>query len=92
MTSIRIGTWGTAGLGTITVRVRDGEPIMDAVQRSVARRTGYAVVTCRSDGTELDCGRPVAQHHQMTLGSPVPRRLGGGWNVEGEIWVSVPID
>lgn len=70
---------------------RSDETNSEAVCRAVARRTGLAVVTCRQDGVSLDRGQPYEAHYQLTLGRPVSRRLGGGYSVEGELWVAVPL-
>lgn len=90
MVTISVNTWGKRGLGCISVRVADTdiEPI-DAVRRSVERRTGLRVCGCRSDGTALDRkGQPESRHYQMTLGLPCRT---GGYSVEGEIWAAIPV-
>lgn len=94
MRTITIKSWGRHGLGPFRVRVDDDLEYCsaeEAVARSVARRTGLCVVTMRQDGTALERGRPESRHYQITLGKPLPRRLGGGWSVEGELWVAIPI-
>ena len=89
MTTIRVRTWGRLGIGTIAVRVADGEAVADAVARSITRRTGLA--WCggpRSDGTALDdSGRPASYHWCGTLGRPC---AGGGWTPEGAVWFAIP--
>ena len=89
---VRIATWGRRGLGTIAVRVEAGEPPIDAAPRGIDRRTGLQVCGCRSDSVAPALGsHPEAAHYQITLGRPLPRRLGGGWSVEGELWAAIPV-
>jgi len=33
----------------------------------------------------------MSRHYQLTLGTPVARRLGGGYSVEGTVWIAVPV-
>jgi len=35
--------------------------------------------------------KPVASHFQLTLGSRIDKRYGGGHSIEAELWVAVPI-
>lgn len=59
----------------------------EAVCQCIERATRLSVVTCRSDGVALSHGKPEARHYELTLGLPAP---GGGWNVAGRMFVSVP--
>jgi hypothetical protein len=68
-----------------------GEWPIGAVCRAIARKTGLTVVTCRSDGYRLEQDKPIEAHYQLTLGSRIDKRFGGGYSVEGELWVAVPI-
>jgi hypothetical protein len=69
-----------------------GERPIEAVCRAIGRKSGLQVVTCRHDGTQMGRSRPVAEHYQLTLGRRIARRYGGGYAVEGELWVAVSID
>lgn len=94
--TILVSGWGKGAqrhnLGSFTVRRREEDySDAEAVARSVARRTGLSVCTCRWDGTALSNGRPESNHYQMTLGRPVSRRLGGGYSVDSELWVAIPV-
>ena len=72
--------------------VVQGESITDAVARSVERGTRLSVVTMRADGTSLSHGVPEARIYALTLGTPLPRKVGGGYSVEGSLLVSVPVE
>lgn len=65
------------------------EPI-EAVIRAIERRTGLTVCTSRDDGISIMHGRPESRHYQLTLGKALPRRLGGGYSVYGEVWIAIP--
>jgi len=93
---IKIRAWG---LRSEWLRTRvsghalrhDGETRIEAVCRSIERRTGYVVCGCRGDGTALDrAGQPESRHYELTLGTRLSRRSGGGYSVEGICWVAVP--
>ncbi len=67
---------------------RPGESRLEAVARSIERRTG--LVWCggpRSDGSAVERGRVTAHHYAGTLGSPCD---GGGWTPRAELWFSIP--
>lgn len=89
MTVITVDTWGSLGLGTIRVRWTMGH-WTDAIERSIERRTGMAVWRLMPDGTALGRdGKAARLHYCSSYGRRVPRRLGGGVSVYGQIWVSV---
>lgn len=67
------------------------EGASEAVCRAIGRATGYAVVTCSPQGTSLEHGKAESNHFQLTLGTPIPRRRGGGFSVEGTVWIAVPV-
>lgn len=91
MTTITITTWGYRHLNTtIRVRAYPDERAIQAVCRSIARRTRLDVVSYQDQGTALSHGRPESQHYSLQLGRPVPRKLGGGWSGAGEVWVAIP--
>lgn len=85
--TIKVSTWGRRGLGTITVRVEEGESRREAAARSIARRTGLTVATCQSQGTAMVGNKAESHHFQMTLGR---HQRTGGYSVEGEIWMAIP--
>lgn len=88
---VEVRTWGRSGLGNFSVRVDDETSAVEAARRSIARRSGLEIATCRSDGTALDKrGEPESHHYHVTLGAPVPREQGGGWSVKGELWFAIP--
>lgn len=68
------------------VRVRRGEEPLGAVCRRVRRDSGLLVVGCRAD--VYDTGERC-QHYEITLGRPVSGRCGGGYSVEGRLWVRI---
>lgn len=67
------------------------EGAAEAVCRAIGRATGHVVVTCSPQGTSLEHGKGESNHYQLTLGTPVARRLGGGYSVEGTVWIAVPV-
>ena len=88
MSAARVQTWGRAGIGTITVRVRDGERAADAACRSLARRHGLSVAggPC-PQGTAVERGVSVADHYSATLG-----RWSREWQVYTDlqdVWMAV---
>ena len=87
MTRVQLNIWGRGPARACAgyVLVRDYERPREAVCRRIARDTGLDVITCRHDGSS-----PDADIYQVTLGRPLPRRLGGGWTDIGENWFSVP--
>lgn len=88
---IHVSTWGKRGIGTIAVRCKEPgyHAVLDAVVRSICRRTGLAMCAgpC-GQGTSLRNGKPESEHYSATLGRPC--RL-GGYNVVGEIWFAIPV-
>ena len=84
-------TWGKLSVGDGYAIKRSGESMREAALRSVTRRLerqhGVQPWGYRPEGTALHNGIPEADHYQATCGTPAP---GGGLNVSGEIWVSVP--
>lgn len=93
MTTIRYATWGRGtselDLGTSCRRL-GGESDLDAVVRSVCRRTGLSICAGpRNEGTALVRNQPVARHYAFTIGRPVSRRLGGGYTPVAEVWVAI---
>lgn len=92
-TRIEITAWGT---GTRRLRIpaycyltdaSDGSRL-DAIIRSIERANRMCCCAGpRHDGTEMSRGRAAANHYQATFGRPC---TGGGYRVEGEIWLSVP--
>jgi len=65
---------------------------LDAVKRSIERTTGLAICGCTPQGQACSNGVPESSHYQITLGRPVSRRYGGGYSVEGGLWVSIPCE
>lgn len=55
------------------------------VASAIERATGLSVVNMQSQGSDNE-----GNHYQITLGRPLPRRYGGGYSVEGSLWVKVP--
>lgn len=89
---VAFSVWGKAadklGLSAGRVRVADGESVVDRVVARLERDSGLRAWRPRSDGMVLDRhGRPAAEHYQVTLGRPAK---GGGLNVAGEVWFSIP--
>lgn len=84
--------WGDAarlGIADGSVRVDDGDDVVDRVVARLERDSGLKAWRPRSDGTALDgSGNPEANHYQVTLGR---RARGGGLDVEGEVWFSIPV-
>lgn len=94
---IKIDAWGIqpnrlrGSIGGMAI-VRDGDTPVEAVCRSIERRTGLSVIACRSDGTRLDGrGRPEANTYEITLGRVLAKRFGGGYSVDGRCWIAVPV-
>lgn len=87
---LTVSTWGVMGLGKIVVLCRSYETPCDAVARSIERRHGLTICggPC-SQGHDMDNGRVQAADYSATLGRPAH---GGGWNVVGKIWYSIPGD
>lgn len=81
-------TWGSQGLGPITVRRDvDMESKPQAVARSMARRVKLGVATGpHQDGWREAGGRCVERHYRMTMGRPM---RSGGWSVVGEVYFSL---
>lgn len=64
----------------------------EIVAKCIERATGLSIGACQSQGTSLDKkGKPESHHYQLTLGSPIPKKYGGGLSVEGQIWFGVPV-
>lgn len=66
------------------------ETDVEAVVRACQRASGlFCCAGPRDEGTALDRrGKPEANHYAFTLGRPV---RGGGYSLEAEVWVSIPI-
>lgn len=62
-----------------------GTKPVNCVARSVARATKLDVINVQSQGEDRE-----GNIYQLTLGRSVPRRFGGGYSVEGSLWVKVP--
>jgi ethanolamine utilization microcompartment shell protein EutL len=101
--TITIRTWGGRGAGTeisgvpLTVRVGETRTGLDAaiarIDRELADGVGRGnraahVIQASSQGTSMENGIPESNHYQLTLGSPAP---GGGSNVDGTLWIAVPV-
>lgn len=88
---VGFSTWGRGpGRGIRgKVRVTSTRSAIEAVRARLSRETGLIVVTCRWDGSALDRGKVTAQHYQITMGAPIPRKNGGGYGVRGEVWVAI---
>jgi hypothetical protein len=69
-----------------------GERI-DAVVRGVERRTGLRVCggPCPQGHDVKRDGTVMSHHYSMTLGRPVARRYGGGYSVDSELWIAIPV-
>ncbi len=79
--------WVDDALSGYAIR-RDHETNADAVERSIARRTGLE--WCggpRSDGLAVHGDVVTAAHYAGTLGRPC---FGGGWSPVADVWFSVP--
>jgi hypothetical protein len=86
--------WGARGsvrIPAYAVRTEGDDSDMKAVARAVAAASGLATCGCSPQGTVLDGDLEWAEHYELTLGRPLPRRVGGGFSVEGSVWVSVPM-
>lgn len=88
---VAFGVWGRGatklGIGPGSVLARKGDDLPDLVCRRIERQTGLKVLVCRGDGWDPQAGQ---QHYHVTLGTPLPRRTGGGFDVKGEFWFSIP--
>ena len=89
MKTITVSTWGKMGIGKIRVRRDVCGFDVDAVRKSIERRTGLSFCGGpRHDGTSLDGrGQPESRHYQGTLGRHLRT---GGYSVEGELWFAIP--
>ena len=89
MERIHFSTWGkNAPWGGYAIR-KDGETQVQAVCRSLERRSGWIVCAGpRNEGTALTNGTPTANHYAVTLGSPVRT---GSYTPRSEVWFSIPM-
>ena len=63
------------------------ETDIGAVRRAIERTSGYAVATCRHDGSAVDArDRVTATHYELTMGTPM---RSGGFSVAGRLWVAI---
>lgn len=56
-----------------------------AVADAIGRKAGLTAVTMHWDGSS-----ELGQIYEVTYGYRLPSRTGGGWAVEGSIWVAIP--
>lgn len=82
--------WGRIGAG---VKVDDGtlhvavcDDVLEALQRRIERDSGLKVAVFAPDGHEVHAGRVVRSDFKVTLGT---KCKGGGYNVEGSLWVGL---
>ncbi len=67
---------------------QDYESGIDAVTRSLERRTGLKCCAGPCDeGSVQERGVVVAKHYALTLGRPL---RSGGYTPEGKLWISIP--
>ena len=86
-------SWGIRGalaVGEYAVDKGEGGGPLGAVRSSLERRNDLSVCGCSPQGTSLSDGEPESRHFQITLGRPLPRKVGGGYSVEGSVWVAIP--
>lgn len=67
------------------------ESKIDAVARSIARRTGLKVCGLLDQGSAIRNGKPSARHYELTLGEALPQHVGGGYSVRGSVCVSIEV-
>lgn len=60
-----------------------------AAARAIATKSKLEVVAFKPDGETRENGKTTQLHYEMTLGSPVPRREGGGWIPRSRCWISL---
>lgn len=87
---VDFAAWGNrAGFELPSYAMADEtETDIGAVRRAIERASGYAVATCRHDGSAVDGrDRVTATHYELTLGTPM---RSGGYSVAGSLWVAIP--
>lgn len=93
MATISFRVWGKAcdrlGISGGRVRVSDDDSAVDRVVARLERDSGLTAWRACSDGTAVEKGKPFAHHYHVTMGRPAK---GGGLNVEGEVWFSIPVE
>lgn len=81
------GSWTRNNTAPAYALVPSDEAPIAAIKRALERVSGDTAVTCRLDSCTAKRD-PRTYYYQITMGRPVPRRLGGGYNVTGEVWVT----
>lgn len=81
-------TWGCRGAAIKdgTLRVAEGDDVLEALQRRIERDSGFKVVVFAPDGHEVEGGRVVRSNFKVTLGA---KCKGGGYDVGGSLWVGL---
>ena len=96
-TTTTISTWGHRGaaqrlnLGTVVRHRADGvDTALDAIRRKILRQTGLVACGITPQGSSVAADGTIrARHYQITLGKSLSRRTGGGYSVEGALFVAI---
>jgi hypothetical protein len=67
----------------------DDESAIGAVCRHLERQTRLSVVACRLDNHRRDRGVVIGAQYEITLGRGLDPRYGGGYSVDGRVWVEI---